>query len=468
MKNKYSELAKNTMIFACATLGSKIIMFFLMPLYTNMLSPEEYGTVELIITGINLLTPILSLSITDAVLRFGLDKDVSHSAVLKDSFIFLSAVSFIAILFEPIIRLYKPISEYTWLFIIVMIVFMFRSLFTFYLKSIGKNVTFAIDTIIYVFLLASFNIFFLVILKWKVTGYMLSLALASFFSIIFCIIVSGSLKDIIETKFDFLLLKRMLLYSIPLILNAISWWITNSSDKYMLEYFKSSSEVGLYSAASKIPALLSTLSTLFSQAWTLSSVKEYDSTKEKEFFSRIFNCYAVLMIFAAGFVLLITKPFMLIYVGIDFIESWKYVPVLLIASLFGGLSSFFGSIYVATRKNVNCTISTVICGATNIFFNAIFIPKFGVMGAAIATAISYAVVGVYRMMDCQRVFHFDISYNKHLFAVILIIIEAVFVILSQYRYVFSVGIIITLLIVYKSDFADILKLIKDTIKEKKS
>lgn len=451
MKNKYGELASNTVIFGCATLGAKLIMFFLLPLYTNRLSTSEYGIVELIITGINLLTPILTLSITDAILRFGLDKKYDHSQVLKVSVRFLLCASAVMVLCSPLINLYRPLRGYSWIFTITLIVFMFRSAFTFYLKSIDKNVMFAVDTILYTLLLAGFNILFLIVFDLGVTGYMLSLVLASASSIVFCSIVGRIPSALGKTTFDGQLLKQMLIYSTPLILNAISWWITNSSDKYMLEYFCSESEVGLYSAAAKIPALLSAVNSLFSQAWTLSSVKEYDSTADRGFFSNIFKMFAITMIMSCSLLILIVKPFMSVYVGPEFREAWKYVPMLLVAALFGSLSSFFGSVYVATKKNIRCTTSTVICGITNIILNYILIPRYGIMGASIATAVSYMVIGIYRMLDCQKTFYFKINYFKNGICALIVIFEALLVTFSPLRYLFAILAILLNVTIYFND-----------------
>lgn len=465
MKNKYGELAKNTIIFACASFGAKLIMFFLLPLYTNVLSTSEYGIVELIITTIDLLTPVLTLSITDAILRFGLDKDIPHEKVLKDSFVFLAGVSVIVIILTPLFGLYRPLKGYEWLVTITMIVFMFRSMFTFYLKSIDKNLFFAIDTIVYTLLLAGLNILFLVGLKMGVYGYMLSLILASFLSIVFCVIVGHATRPLFKCVFDKQLLKRMLIYSTPLILNALSWWITHSSDKYMLEYFWSSSEVGIYSAAAKIPALLSVFSSFFTQAWTLSSVKEYDSDRDKSFYSNIFKLFAATLFIAAASIIFITKPFMSVYVGESFESAWKYVPILLVAALFNCFSSFFGSMYVATRRNIGCSISTLVCAITNIILNFILIPRYSIFGAAIATAIAYIVVAVYRMLDCQRTFKFDIQYRKHAFSSVLVILSAGFMIFSNYRFIVSGIVIVLLVIIYRKDIFNLLKSVQEYFKK---
>ena len=451
MKSRYKELLINSIIFASASIISKIIMFLLLPLYTNRLTNDQYGTVELIISGIDLLTPVLTLSITDAVLRFGLDKNLNSTQVIKTSLSFLVSISILVIILTPLIGLYEPLKDYKWIFTSTLIVFMFRSTLSFYLKTINKNILFAVDTIIYTVLLALFNIFFLVVLNMDIDGYMYSLILASGISILFSIISSKLIFNIFKVKFSFNLLKRMLKYSTPLIVNALSWWITHSSDKFMLEFYNGTGDVGVYSAAAKIPALLTAVYSLFSQAWTLSSVKEFDESTDKSFYNNVFKMYCCVMFGATSFILLIIKPFILVYVGSEFVDCWQYVPALLIAALFGSLSSFFGAIYVAARKNIRCTISTLICAIINIILNFILIPPYGIMGASIATAVSYMVVGIYRLVDCKRMINLRFSYIKNIIAVVLVLAQAVLVVVSEYRYVISAFVIIVLIILYFSE-----------------
>lgn len=433
-------------------------MFILLPLYTNVLSTVEYGIVELIVTGINLLAPILTLSITDAILRFGLDKNIEPGKVLRASLQFMLIPFTILIICTPLIEFYKPLQGYSWFLTITLIVFSFRSTTSFFLKSIDKNLMFAIDTILYTLTLALANILFLLTWGMGISGYMLSLIVASIISIVFCCIVGRIPRYIVKSKFDKVLLKKMLIYSVPLILNALSWWIINSSDKYMLEYYMSEYEVGIYSVAAKIPALLSAFSSLFGQAWTISSVKEYDSTADRSFYYNIFKMFATAMCISTCALLLIIKPFMMVYVGVNFKDSWQYVPILLISALFGSLSSFFGAMYVATRQNIKCTTSTLICAITNIILNFLLIPRFGIMGATTATAIAYIVIGIYRMLDCQKTFYFKIDYLKHGIAVFLIILQAIVVIVcdNSLRYIVSVTIFGILLIVYKNDIKDLI------------
>ena len=199
-KSKYSELASNTMLFVFSSLLSKAIMFFLLPLYTNVLTTEEYGIIELIMTGTNLLTPIFTLSFSDAIIRFGLDNSIPKNRVLKVSTIYIFFVSIIMILCTPAIKLYKPIADYAWLFTITMVTLMYRSTITLYLKVINNNLLFAIDTIIYTLILAALNIILLLFFNMRLEGYLYSIIISSVLSFIYCAIGGRIFRRIIYCR----------------------------------------------------------------------------------------------------------------------------------------------------------------------------------------------------------------------------------------------------------------------------
>ena len=82
-KRKYWDLSKNTILFTINSFGSKLISFLLVPLYTYVLSTNDYGTADLITSTVQLLVPVLTLNIQDAVLRFSLDKEYDKRAVIS-------------------------------------------------------------------------------------------------------------------------------------------------------------------------------------------------------------------------------------------------------------------------------------------------------------------------------------------------------------------------------------------------
>ena len=81
--SKYGDLSKNTLLFTINSFGSKLITFLLVPLYTNVLSTNDYGTADLMTSTAQLLIPLLTLNIQDAVLRFSLDKTKDPKKIIE-------------------------------------------------------------------------------------------------------------------------------------------------------------------------------------------------------------------------------------------------------------------------------------------------------------------------------------------------------------------------------------------------
>lgn len=417
---KYYQLIANTLLFALGNIGSKLLVFFLMPLYTNELTTAQYGISELVITGTNLLIPFVSVSIQDATLRFALDKNNKSGEVLKNTIFILFIGSIVTCLLYPVIGLYSAVSDWTGYFVAITVVYMIRNALSIYLKSIGKTKLYAIDSVLYTLYLMTTNILFLSVFKIGLEGYFLAIVLSSLLSIIELILFGNAIWECKNNRINKQLLCQMIKFSVPMIFNNVSWWIINSSDKVMIEYFQSVSEAGIYSVAAKIPSIIITLTNIFNQAWIISSVTEYDNDRDTIFFSRIFTVFNCLLVVASSFIVLIIKPFMSIYVGSSFVECWVYVPFLLLGSIFQSYATFFGAIYTSAKKNVSVMTTTMIAAAMNIFLNIILIPKIGIQGAVVATAVSYLAVFVFRIFDSQKYIRFTIDYPIVMTSVILL------------------------------------------------
>ena len=81
MNQRYKYLLKDTGLLTISNFASKVLVFLLVPLYTSVLSTEEYGIYDLIVSTVSLLYPLLTLNIVDAVMRFTMDKDVDKKQV---------------------------------------------------------------------------------------------------------------------------------------------------------------------------------------------------------------------------------------------------------------------------------------------------------------------------------------------------------------------------------------------------
>lgn len=400
-KNRLKVLLDNSIVFAIGNLGSKLITIIMVPLYTYFMSTSEYGTVDLIQTTANLLLPMITLSVFDAVFRFTLDKDNNNTQILSNGFAISIACNIIFLLLLPIFKIVIG-DLYLYLYFIVFLQ-SFQSLFAEYSRGIGDVKTFSVNGILNTFFVAIFNIIFLVFLRCNTIGYLLSIILSSIISNLFLV---WRLK--IWKKIEFTMIKKksineLLIYSIPLIPNAFAWWINNASSRYFILYFVGVSANGLFAIASKIPSFLSVLNSIFFQSWQMSAVEEFESSDRDIFYSNVFKLYIEMLFISTSFILFILKPFMLLVVSQAFYSSWKLIPFLLLTVVYSSMSSFLGTNYIASKKTAGIFITTILGAVVNIILNLLLVPILGANGAGISSMFSFFSVFLIRLVDTKKI-----------------------------------------------------------------
>jgi len=420
-KNKYTTLIKNTILFGIGTFSSKILVFLLMPLYTYILSTEQYGTVDLIIQSANLLLPLVSLGISTSVVRFALDKAEDKSKVFSAG-VFVLLIAYIVFLFiSPAIRLIPMISTYAVLLVIYVLTSSLHTLFSQFTKGLLRVRLYTIDGVLATITTLGFTIYFLVFLHMGITGYILSIILSDAISCVFLFTVAR-LHRYITPHFNGLP-KVMLKYSVPMIPTTVFWWITNVSDRFLVSGFLGTDANGLYAVSNKIPTIMVLVSGFFLDAWQIGSVTDEESGR-KSFFSNVFESYGSILFIVSSLLILTCKPAISLLVNQKFYGAWEFMPALVLATTFSCFVSFFGSVYMLYKRSTHAMWTTFAGAGLNILLNLYFIPHFGIQGAGISTFISFALVFVIRIMDERKFLGF--AWNKTKFSIntVLVIAQA--------------------------------------------
>lgn len=450
MREKYIFFIKNMSILTISNFVSKILVFLMLPLYTNVLTTQEYGTIDIISTTINLSIPIFTLSISEAILRYTMEKNVIKEEVLKESLKVIVKGFLILLILSPLTIFFKLPLIYVVIFLIYYLTTAIINALSYYTKGTNNLKLLGISNIIRALLLVSLNCLMLLVLKLNIIGYYISLIVSDIiFIIILLIPVLKSKQKRIKQNHQ--LAKEMKSYSKPFIINSISWWINNASDKYLVLLFCGINITGIYSIAYKIPSMLEVVQNIFSQAWQISAIKEYKSKEAEAFFSTMYKYYNFILIMTVLIILLFLKSISKILFAKEFYVAWKFVPFLLLAILFGALSGFLGSLYSANKDSKMYAKSTLIGAISNIILNLILIPIFNAYGAAIATFISYLVVWIIRVKNVKKYLELKIEHKKNTIIYLLLIIMcfANQLISSNIIYVIDTIIIIITIFTYK-------------------
>ncbi len=445
--NKYNELKRNTLIIAIATIGSKAISFILSPLYSYFINVSDYGIMDLITTTVSLLIPIISVDIFQATFRFSCDEESERDEVLSTS-LAVACISLLLPILAVAVCLFVNINNsYIWIGgSLYTCISAFVMVLEQYNRGINKMRIFAYGGLVNSAVLLLSNVVFMVAMRQGLFGWMISFVAGKAAELLF-VIINTDLHQLSKNKINKVLLRKMVVYCMPLLPTQIMWWIMNASDRYVLAAFAGTAAIGLYSAGSKIPHLLSMFESIFYQSWQTSAILTIDSEERDKFYSSIFNNYFSILAVGVAGLLILCKPALDILWEDSYGQAWLCVAPLVLSVLVHALGGNIGSFYAVFKETKGALTTSTIGAITNIALNFIFIPVFGFVAAAVTTLVGYIVSLVVRWFDVKKFVKLKLDERKVLgYSGILILQTALYYWNSFVSYV--VRIILFLLLVY--------------------
>ena len=443
---KYKYLLKNILLFAISSFIPKLLGFVLIPIYTGVLSTGEYGVADLISTTSQLAVPVFSLTIYDAVLRYTLDVNYDSSLVLSIGIrVALVGGMILVGLSGVFVLLFKQIKlTYAVFFILLYFTSTFNSIFSVFLRGIDKVKIITVGGVANSIVTFGANIFFLVVLNGGLNEYLL----ASFIGSATALLIEfyfGRIYRYFSLKNDKALKKAMIKFSIPMIFSAVAWWINNASDRYIISWISGVSVSGVYAISGKIPGIISIFQSVFSQAWSVSAVKDFNKNDEDGFVGKMYTLFGLCMLIIGSVTILLNIPLAKILYSDDFYEAWRYVPPLVVAGILNALSLFTGSIFMAVRDTKSRMISTLLGAGINTGLNILLIKYFGAYGAAIATVIGFLVSYVYQEVAIRKHILMNTKYIRNYFSVFLLFVQMIMAFWAS-RFIFIQLIIFAIII----------------------
>ncbi|MBR5871553.1 MAG: polysaccharide biosynthesis C-terminal domain-containing protein [Clostridia bacterium] len=408
MKNKYQHLISNTAILGIGTFSSKLLVFFMVGFYTACLSKAEYGIADFVTQTANLLIPLLSVGIAEAVFRFALDRDEEPSRVFTVGLVTVLGGGAVFLLIIPILN---SVSYFYGYGLLIWAYTFFSCLHTVciqYMRARGRMKQFAGYGILSTAVTIVCNLILLLGFDLGVTGYVMSIILSDALVTALLFFTESLWRDVKLSSVSKTLFRRMLRFSIPLIPTTVFWWVTNAADRFMVLYMIDEAANGLYAVAYKIPSLLILFSGIFIEAWQFSAVKERGDAEHSHFFETVFDSFQALMFMAGCGLTAFAKIAVDIMAAESYYPSWQYIPVLSVATIFSSLVTFMGSVYLVEKKSVLSFITSMIGAVINIVLNFLLIPtELGPNGAALATFASYFIVFIIRAVNAQKYIRFN-------------------------------------------------------------
>lgn len=425
--NKYQTLAANTILMSVGTFGSKLLVFLMVRFYTGYLTPAEYGTADLITQTANLLIPLVSLDITDAVFRFAAERRGGRTEAFSVGLRVITLGSAGLLLVIALLQGVPAVRAYGFLLASFVIASCCHALCAHFVRARGNTALFAAQGLFNTDLFIGLNVLFLAVFHWGIRGYVLSTTVAN--------LITTGLFVFRARLWRYAglaprrgLRRQMLRYCIPLIPTAVFWWIMGVSDRYMVKWFLGSDANGIYAVAYKIPTILTILATVFMDAWQLSAIAESDGDRQAHlrFYGRIWDAFASAVFLCAGGIIALSPLLIRLLAEEAYYSAWQYIPVLTLSMAAAAFSNFMGSVYVVTKQSKASFWTSLVGAGSNIVLNLWLIPRIGLQGAAAATFLSCLAVFLIRLVNARQLLPFPLSGRKLALGVGILLLQTLF------------------------------------------
>lgn len=418
------QLGKETAIYGISTIIGRFLNFLLVPFYTNVLKPDQYGVVTTIYAYIAFLNVIYSYGMESAYLRYASSLEIGNKkenfstpfiSLFLTSLLFSSLIHFFSDQIAKLIDIppkYAVCIRYSaWiLFFDAVSIIPFA-----YLRLESKALMFSTIKVLNIIVNVALNIFLLLKLNLEIYGIFISNLIAS-------ALTFALLLPVILQNFSLTFLKNLytelLKFGLPYIPSGLSAMVIQVVDRPILKALTNDETVGIYQANYRLGIFMMLFVSMFDYAWRPFFLKNASRPDAKILFSRVMTYFVL----SASFLFLAVSFFISDIVKIkifgryiihpDYWSGLDIVPIVLLGYLFNGIYvNLIAGIYIE-KKTSYLPYITGIGAIANIAGNYILIPYFGIYGSAWATFISYFVMAVSLFFIVQKIYPIQYEYMK--------------------------------------------------------
>lgn len=435
MFDKLKELTKDTAIYGISTMVGRFLNFILVPLYTNIFLPADYGIIQLIYAYMAILNIVFIYGLDSAYLKFASFKDIGDE---KDNFstpyisVFTTSllISFLIIINSDAIGSSLRIpSEYTYLiYLAAAILFLDANVVIPFLKlRLDRRAKiFSLFRIINICVNVLLNIYLILILKWGIEAILISNLVASSVSLL---LVSFTIIKNFRIKFHLTLFKRLFKFGIPFLPAGFAIMLIQVIDVPILEKLTDLQTVGIYKANYKLGIFMMLFVNMFQFAWQPFFLQNAKEPNAKEMFSKVLTYFTLVgSIILVLLSLFISDLARIQIAGFSFIGSQYWaglhiVPIILLAYLINGMHTIFSAGIYIEEKSIYVPVITGTGAVVNVALNFLLIPVLSLTGAAIAALVSYLFIGLGYYYVAQKFFNvkYELKRIGHIFIAIFLV-----------------------------------------------
>ncbi len=413
MRTETKQLFRTSTIYSIGNIFVKLVAFVLIPLYARKLAPNEYGVVAILELMEQLGKTIFAFGLGQSLLRFYTQYKKQNRL---DSLIF-TIITFVFLvntlllgsmyLFpRPFVQqLFSLNAETIFYFRATLLIIMFgvfQAIFITLLQAEERAFTFIIFTGINFLLLISLNIYKVGVLEQGVRGIVES---KLYVAILNMIVVILYFSYRFKFRFSLNLWREITSYGMPFIFVGISLTLLTLADRYILKIFRTMAEVGIYSMAYKFGMILNmVLITPFRQAFFPLMFRLYEDQDTKNLYRNFLTYFLFLGLWFSLGLSILAKEILVLATSPKYVEGYVIIPLITFSYVLFGIRTILVNALATQKETKVVAYSTMVGALMNLLLNIVFIPIWGIMGAAVATIASYLLILLTTYFPQQKIY----------------------------------------------------------------
>lgn len=445
------DFLKDSLIYSAGSWISKSLGIILVPIYTRVFSPGDYGILDLVATTVALVTIFITLGLDSALGRHfneaknPKDQGALFSTILSFQVVLsLPLVGLIIYFADPLAGILGNIenlsSLISWAAVSILTATMWNS-WLLLLRLRFESVFFSMLSILHLSINVGLTLYFVLVKDSGLVGIYWAAVGTDVLVIVFLMIRNFSFLKIP----DWTRLPGLLAFGVPLLPSAIAYFSMQHIDRYFLIHYSGLATVGLYAIAYKVSNLLLLLAAGFGRAWPPFLYKIYKEPGGNSLIESAFRVYSytllslsvILGIFGHEILKILTTP--------DYVEAYALIPIISLSVVIFFATGSFSVGILLTKKTMYKFWAGLGCAGFNILLNYLLIPKYGALGAASATLLSYVVYGIVLMTISQKLYPLKLGFGSFLILVFLSLALITAVLDGQFSLTIKTGTAVMLL-----------------------
>ena len=420
MFKELKRLVKQSAIYGVGSIASPFIGFVLLPVYSRYLTPSEYGILAVTSVAINFVAALVSLGMSSGLIRFYFTytekKDKDQVVVSSLIFSFLASVVFAAVLWlfsHPVSSVLFGFDKgelYLKLILLIAVADTGIANCLAVLRAEERPATYSVMTVLRLVLTFSLNIVFVVVLKRNVQG----ILEAELISGVLCYATALSIAARGKAfSFSWAKTKQMLSFGVPLVPGNVASLVITLSDRYFLKHFATLEDVGLYSVGFRIAAALRIgFIEPFRIAWPPYMFSVVDKPDAREIYKNVLVYFTFVCVWAGLLLSAFAREALIVLATPAYYSGYKVVPLLVFSHILLGMCSILVAGIQISNKTKYASYSFIVAAGVSLGMNFLLVPRFGMMGAAVASVTAYSVLNFLYFAISQRFYYIAHEFRR--------------------------------------------------------